>query len=135
MSNRYQTAFRMRHTEFGIPYLLSLPQFQLFVSEMTSKICNSKSYTVLWENKFFPLNFPEMYSVGKASSLWKLHIALSQVFPIVSCHDCNLCASFNFASCTLAKRWCTHQQVNVYTNNLKRYLICGWLYRSQHDKF
>ena len=59
----------VRHTEFGIPYLLSLTQFPLFEYEIISEMCNSKSYTVLWENKFFSLNVSEMYSVGKASSL------------------------------------------------------------------
>ena len=46
-----------------------------------------------------------------------------------------MCVCLHFVSCTLAKRWCIRQPVNVYTNCLKRYLICGWLYRSQHDKF
>ena len=46
-----------------------------------------------------------------------------------------MCARFQFASCTLAKRWCMHQPVNVYRSCLKQYLICGWLYRSQHDNF
>ena len=46
-----------------------------------------------------------------------------------------MCARFQFASCTLAKRWCIHQSVNVYLSCLKQYLICGWLYCSQHDDF
>ena len=48
-------------------------------------------------------------------------------FPIISCHNYKLCARFQFASCTLAKRWCIHQPVNVYRNCLKRYLICGYI--------
>ena len=47
----------------------------------------------------------------------------------------SLFARFQLASCALGKRWCTHQPVNVNRNCLERYLICGWLYRSQHDKF
>ena len=125
----------MRSTEFGIPYLLSLTPIQLFVYEMISEICNSKSYTILCKNNFLFLNFPEMDSVGKASPLEKSNFALSRFFLIISCHDCKLCVCFHFVSCSLAKRWCIHQPVNVYTNCLKQYLICGWLYRSQHDKF
>ena len=125
----------MCHSEFGISYFFSFHQFQLSVYEMISEMCNPKYYTVLLENKFLSPNFPEMYSVGKSSFILKLHLALSWFFPIISCHDCNLCAPFHFVSCTLVKRGCIHQHVHVCRNCLKRYLICGWLYRSQHDKF
>ena len=64
---------------------------------------------------------------------FKNHICHStSFFPIISCHDCKLYARFQFVSCTLWKRWCIHQLVTVYTNCLKRYLICGWLYPSQY---
>ena len=65
----------------------------------------------------------------------KKTFATQLVFPIYFLHDCQLCGCFHFTSCTLAKRWCIHQPVNVYTNCLKRYLKCGWLYHSQHDMF
>ena len=41
---------------------------------------------------------------------------------------------FQFVSCTLAKWWCIHQPVNIYTNCLKQYLICSWLDRSEREK-
>ena len=62
LSNRYQTAFRLRHIEFGTPS-------QCFAYEMISKWCKSKPYTVFWENKFSASNFPEADSVGKVSHL------------------------------------------------------------------
>ena len=114
----------MRHTEFGKPS-------QCFSYEIISERCKSKSYTILWENKFSAPNFSEI----EKFRLFKNHICQStSFFPIISCHDW-LCAHRPFASCTLAKRWCTHQLVNAYRKCLKQYLICPWLYRSQHDKF
>ena len=76
LSNRYQTAFTGRHTEFGTPFLLSLPQSQPFAHEMISERCKSKSYSVLWENKFSAPTFPETDSVGK-SNLIKNYICCS----------------------------------------------------------
>ena len=72
----------------------------------------------------------------KKPHLFKNHICNSaSFFFIISCHDCKLCVCFHFVSCTLAKRWCIHHLANGYTNCLKRYVTCGWLYLSQHDKF
>ena len=69
MSNMYQTAFSLRHTEYGIPFLLSFPQSQRFAYEMILERSKFKSYTVLWENKFSAPNFPKMDSLGKVSTL------------------------------------------------------------------
>ena len=77
LTNRYQIAFRMGHTEFGIPFLLIFPHSQRFMYEMISERCKSKPYTVLWENNFFAPNFPKMDSVGKISLLPKSHLSLS----------------------------------------------------------
>ena len=129
MSYWCQRAFRLCHTEFGIPS-------QYFAYEMISERCKFKPYTLLWANTFCTPNFLEIDSIGNFSPLWKSHLLLNKsFFPIISCHDYKLCVYFQFASCTLAKQWCIPQSVNVYRNCLKRYLICGWLYRSQHEKF
>ena len=70
------------------------------------------------------------------SHLFKNHICYStSLFFQSSLAMIISCVCFQFASCTLAKQWCIPQSVNVYRNCLKWYLICGWLYRSQHEKF
>ena len=77
LTNRYQTDFRVRHTEFGIPFMLSLPHSQHVAYEMISEKCKSKSYTASWENKFSAPNFAEMDSVEKVSPLQESHLALN----------------------------------------------------------
>ena len=63
---------------------------------------------------------------------WKINIRLlifqmekSDLVKNYVCHS----ASF-FFRCTLAKRWCIHQPVNIYRNCLKWYLICPIILRS-----
>ena len=58
----------------------------------------------------------------KSLTSLKIAFATQLVFFPVIC--------FRFARCTLAKRWCIHQPVNIYRNCLKRYLICGIILRS-----
>ena len=109
-----------------------------FVYEMILDRCKSKSYTVLLKNKFFAPNFLEMVQVGKISALYKITFTTQLVFSnfflffFFFCHDCKLCACFQFDSCTVAKQWCIHQSVNVCTNFLRQYLKWGWLNASQH---
>ena len=70
----------------------------------------------------FPLLIFQRWTAQEKSHLFKNHVWHSTSF--------FFSYFFLFVRCTLAKRWCTHQPVNIYRNCLKRYLICGIILRS-----
>ena len=126
----------IKHCQIGIEQLSGcvIPnlRYHFNVSRMKwSRRGVNPNLSVLWKNKFSIPNFPQ-----EKSHLFRKHFCYStSFFPVISCHNYKLCARFQFASCAIAKRWCIREPVNINRNGLKRYLICGWLYRFQHDKF
>ena len=70
----------------------------------------------------FRLLIFQRWAALEKSHLFKNHVCHStSFFPVIFFF-------FRFVRCTLANRWCT--PVNIYRNCLKRYLICGIIFRS-----
>ena len=108
----------------GNGYLLSFPQFQLFVSQMISMMCNSKSYTVLGKINFSLLIFQRCIEQEKPH-LFKNYIWHSARFFQMFLVTIVRCVYLFISSAA------PQQNGGAHTNML----ICGQLYHSQHDKF
>ena len=70
---------------------------------------------VLYRKINFGLLIFQRWTTYEKSDLVKNHVCQStSCFPVIC---------FRFARCTLARRWCIHQPVNIYRNCLKRYFM------------